>query len=272
MSGILTAAEYATLAPGSTIGAEALAGYLMAAQAITEQLTGFLFGCEITSVTNLGGNRYKLFAGYPIGEPGSKVRLIGNGVASTAFEIVDASPQWFVVESLISINPTKALPICEFIGQPNSGYVYVFPLPLFSVETVQTRTCPDVLWKSSEAATLAEAVYEPFSKSNGIKSGIYIKSSSQPRRGDTKPWLMKSYSTVPADSIRVEYVAGFYAATPPDLRLAQLELVDKINKSATDGGVFASESYDYYSYTSLTYEQMASVPSSALATFRRYAK
>ena len=272
MSGILTAAEYATLMPGSTLASDVLASYLMAAQAITEQLTGLVFGCEITSVTSMASNQYKLFTGYPLGDPGDKVRLIGNGVASTAFTIVDSSQLWIVVESSVSINPTKALPIVEYIGQPNSGYVYCHPRPLFAVESVKTRTSPDQLWKSSEVTTLADTTYEVFTQTNGIKAGIFIKSSSLPRQAETSPWLMKSYPTTPRDSIRVEYVAGFYAAVPADLKTAQVELVAAIQQSAARKGVFASESYDYYSYTRLTLEQTAAIPSSALATFRRYAR
>lgn len=272
MSGLLTAAEYATLVPGSTLASDVLASYLMAAQAITEQLTGLVFGCEITSVTSLGGNQYKLFTGYPLGEPGDKVRLIGNGVASTAFTLVDASQLWIVVESTVSINATKALPICEYVGQPASGYVYVQPLPLFSVESVKTRTSPDQLWSSSDVTTLANTTYEPFTKASGIKAGIFIKSSSLPKQGESAPWLLKSYPTTPRDSIRVEYVAGFYAAVPADLKMAQVEIVTVIQESVSKKGVFASESYDYYSYSRLSFEQMASIPSSALATFRRYAR
>jgi len=272
MSGLLTIAEYMTLVPGSTLAPSVLASYLMAAQGITEQLTGFRFGCEVTAVTNTTGNLYRLDVGYPLGDPGDKVRLVGGGVTATPFVIVDASRDWIVVESAVPIAPTKAMQVIEYVGKPASGYVYVSPLPVFAVESVKTRTSPDHLWKSSDVTTLPATSYEVFTKANGIKSGVQVKSSAVPKRADGAPWLMKAYKSTAPDSVKVEYAAGYYAAVPPDLRMAQVELVAAIEKSVSGGGVFASESYDYYSYTTMTYEQTAAVPSSALATFRRYAR
>mgnify|MGYP007113036757 CR=1 FL=1 len=38
------------------------------------------------------------------------------------------------------------------------------------------------------------------------------------------------------------------------------------------GGVFASESLDYYSYSSLTYDQLSALPHAAMSILRRYAR
>jgi hypothetical protein len=81
---------------------------------------------------------------------------------------------------------------------------------------------------------------------------------------------VKRYAVVGGDCVRLHYVAGFYGMVPADLEQACLEIVGGIERAVEDGGVFASESLDYYSYSALSQEQAMSLPHSALATFRRY--
>jgi len=254
-------------APSST-------AYGRAAQAIAEQITGMRFGSAITSVSNPEGTTYRLVYIGGLYEVGDRVRLTGGGVSSAPFTITDmgstGDDYWLEVESDDAIEPTLMLPIIEFVGETISNFLYVRPLPLFSVISVKTRYSDDLLWTDTDVTTLETTAYEAF-RSSGIRVGLRLNTTAIPRVIDSGPWLVKHMTRKKTDGILATYAAGFYPRPPDDLldALAQIELA-LLQASST--GVFASESLDYYSYQTLSYDQLAVLPHAAIAILRRYAR
>lgn len=270
MAGILTIAKYKQLVPGTTLTDAQIETYLAAAQAIAEQISGLIFGAEVTAVAYSGGT-YTLSISTPVGQVGDKIRLIGNGVTTDLQTITAISDTSVSFAGTSGWNPTKVLPVLEWAGRPSSGYLRVPQRPIFSVVSVQTRTDRELMWSSTDITTLTSAQYEVYQNNNGLKVGLRLAPSAIPRVAEGGQYLVKRMAMIPDDCVRIVYTAGFYAMVPADIQTAVAGLAGAIAKSVKDGGVFASESMDYYSYQTLSIDQMAALPQAAIATFKRYA-
>lgn len=277
MSGILSIAQFRALDPDSGLSDSLLGMYLDAAQAIAEYLSGLSFGAEVksfsTDIGSVDSVRYTIVVGSPVGAPGDSVMLLGNGAPADEFEIVDVGPDSIRLWAPPNLNPTKVLPIQEFVGKPSSGFVRVAPRPLFRVVSVKTRGSSDSMWADASAVTtLTSGQYEVYSTPNGLKSGVRLAGSAVPRALEGGPFLVKRMAFVQNDSVQVRYAAGWFGAVPSDLQLAAQQVVTAISDGVEQGAVYASENIDYYSYQNPSGEQLSSLPHSAIATFRRYSQ
>ncbi len=274
MSGLLTLADYKTLVPDTTLSDAKLTKLLAVAQAIAEQLSGLIFGGEITGVSTPSAGVYRLSISGLTCQVGDQVRLLGGGVAATPFDVVDCGLGTLDVESAtpITTSTTRALPVLDCIATPTNGKVRVSPRPIFSIVSVQTRKDTLAMWDDTDyVTTLLASDYQVYSGGMNLRVGIELARAAIPRAYETDSYLVKRIPKVPRESVRVLYSPGFYGMMPDDLQLAAVQLVGAIEKSVEDGGAFASESLDNYSYNQLTADQISAVPHSAIATLRRYA-
>jgi len=271
MSGVISLARYKTLNADTTLSDAEIRQSLRIAQAIVEGITGLVFGSEVGAITNPAGDIRRLTVYGGLYEVGQSVRLIGGGVAPALFEISETGPDWIEVESAAAIAPTKVLPSFVCIAEAASGYMRVEQRPVFSVVSVKTKYSSDMLWSDPNVTVLSSTRYETFANS-GLKSGVFIPASSIPRISEGGQYLVKRMQRQAVDGIRVEYVAGFYSQIPADLEGAVMSLVNPIAASMNGSGAFASENHDYYSYTVLTYDQLAVLPYAAMTILKRYAR
>lgn len=274
MSGVMTLARYKALVPDTPLTDAQIRQSLSVAQSIAESLSSLTFGSEVSAVAS-SGTDYTLTVYGGQYEIGQSVRLIGGGSPSTAFEITDTgvsgTGQWIKISSASAVSPTKVLPIVECVGEATDGTVLVARKPVFSVSSVLTRASRETLWSSSSVTTLTTSQYEVVAL-GGIKAGVYIVQSAIPLILEGGPFLVKRMTRQPPDGIKVTYVAGFYSMVPADIESAIMQLVPVIHGASVKGGVFASESHDYYSYQQMTAEQVGVLPHAAVAILRRYAR
>jgi len=277
MSGALSLARFKTLNAGSDLTDAQIRFGLSVAQAVAESLSGLVFGSEVvTASITASGTTYTIpFYGGTY-EVGQLVRLVGGGVAATLFEVTDAGVNangslFIRVVSAVAIAPTKILPAFDYIGTASSNELNVDKRPLFSVVSVKTKASADVLWSDNQVKTIESTNYEVYS-SRGINRGVRIKQSAIPLRAEGGPYLVKRMVRQAVDGIKVSYVAGFYSQVPADIEGAIVQLVPAIVGASKTGGVFASESHDYYSYSLLSYDQLAMLPFAAVGVLRSYAR
>lgn len=277
MSGALSLARFKTLSPNGELTDPQIRFGLSVAQAVAESLSGLVFGSEVvTASITASGTTYTIPFYGGMYEVGQSVRLIGGGVAATLFEVTDAGINsngslFIKVVSSVAIAPTKILPSFEYVGTASSNEVNVDRRPVFSVASVKTKASADTLWSESTVTTLASTDYEVFA-SRGINRGVRIKQSALPLRSEGGPYLVKRMVRQAIDGIKVNYVAGFYSQIPADLEGAIVQLVPAIVGASKSGGAFASENHDYYSYTLLSYDQLAMLPFAAVGVLRSYAR
>lgn len=268
MSGVLTLAKAKTLFNFEGVSDALIQFRLCAAQVICETITGLAFGAEVTSQSNSGSVYTLTIAGMAV-QPGDYVWLIGG--PSEAVEVDAVGDGTIQVELSGSPTITKVLPVVKRYGGNSSGYVYLNPRPVYRILSVKTRPSSEVAWSDTDNVTTIESqYYSPFQAFGNLSAGVYVAVEKMPRRADGGRDLIKSVSYVSPEDMQIEYVAGFVGQIPADLMGAIGQLALLIGKD--EGGVFASESLDYYSYSQLTPEQMASVPHSMQATFKRYSR
>lgn len=272
MSGVLSLARYKALTASTLADAQIRFG-LGVAQSVAESLSGMVFGSEVGAVTTPIGQtrRIVVYGGrYDIGQ---QVRLVGGGVSAAPFTITDCgtsdSGNWIEVSSATAIAPTKVLPVLEFVGEANSGYVKVDKKPVFSVLSVKIKANSDQMWSDAGIQTVPATSYEVY-QSGQLNVGVYLASSAIPRVAEGGQFLIKRMVRQQYDSIKVEYVAGFYSHIPSDLEGAICQLVPAIVGASKTGGVFASESHEDYSYQLLSMDQLVALPYAAVAVLRSY--
>lgn len=248
-----------------------------AALVIAEAISGLRFGASVRAISNndLSTTYRLIYAGTDF-EVGSLVRLVGGGVSAEPFEVTDAglsgSDYWIEVESDEAIAPVKILPILEYEGEAQSLHVYCHPRPVFSAVSVKSRYSAETMWSDSDSVTTLDSTqYESF-RSGGIKAGVRLQRSAVPTVPEGGEFLIKRMRRQQLDGVKVTYAAGFYPHLPADLESAISQIVAAIESASASGGVFASESLDYYSYSALSYDQLAAMPHAALSILRRYSR
>ncbi|MCR9295574.1 MAG: hypothetical protein NXI32_22890 [bacterium] len=275
MSGIFTLASFHRLNPETEYSNEELRFGLKAAQAIAERLSGLAFGSEVISSTEasdvftieIAGGRY---------EVGDSVWLFGTGTDNNPYTVTDCGTlecgtdfiKVATTDALAAL--TRVLPVKVYETRARSGKVYAHPAPVFSIISVKTRADENTLWADTGVEPLEATEYETF-ESVGIKAGIRLRQKAVPVATFGGRELIRRKYAAGRQSVRLEYVAGFYAQVPMDLQLAASMLVTGIMESK-EGGTFASENLDYYSYQHLSMDQMAALPYAAVATLSRYAR
>jgi len=286
MSGLISYQRYSDLFPLKVAGRhpDEVRFDLAVVQSICEGITGLHFGSEVYRVMNPAADRYRLYINGGVFEIGDSVRLLGGGVTATPFEVLDIGSdtaggldRWIEVESVgVAIAPIKALQVVEHIGAGKGGYLDVSPKPVFQVVSLLTRNSKDALFTDTDGSvtTLAATDYE-IEKVLGINVGVRVRRSSVPLIADRGKFMLKHADMRFPDSVLVRYAAGFYPIVPHDLENAAAQMVNEVRAimaaSASTGGLFQSESHDYYSYTRMSQDELAKFPHSALAILRGYA-
>lgn len=248
-----------------------------AALVIAESISGLRFGATVRAVSVAeDSSTYRLIYVGTDFEIGSSVRLVGGGVSAEPFEVTSAglsgSDYWIEVESDVAISPTKILPIVEHEGEAQSLHLYCAPRPVFSVVSVKSRCSGDAMWSDAESVrTLDSVQYEVF-QANGLKSGVRLQRSAVPMVSEGGEYLIKRMRRQMPSGLKVTYASGFYPLLPADIEDAISQLASAIESASESGGVFASENMDYYSYSALSYDQLAAMPHAALSILRRYSR
>lgn len=268
MSGLIPVAVHCALVPDVTLGEETRRFLLSATQAIVEGVTGLVFGSEVRSVT-VDGSIYRITYDGGLYQPGDSIALIGGGLNAEVFEItavgMDDLDHWLEISSDDALAPARLFPVVVQQGTPNGRFFDCRPCPVFRVITVQAKT-PDQLW--SESQTIETTEWELTRKRN-LSVGVEVQLHAIPKAMEGGRHLIKRRLYEPLDCFQVTYVAGIYSV-PQDLMTAAIEIASMVRDANESGGVYASESLDYYSYTRIGKDQLSMVPHSAMAVLRRY--
>lgn len=275
MAGVLTLARFKLLNAASGLSDSQIHQNLRVSQSIAESLTGMLFGSEVTAVASSGDDRTLTVYGGRY-EVGDKVRLLGGGVAATPFDVTSVGESsgafTLTVSSASAISPTRVLPIVSHVGAAVGGELTCHPRPIYSVVSVETKADASALWKdTASVVAVASTDYELVTEL-GIRTGVRLKGAAIPMVREGGGHLVKTITRQVDCGIRATYAAGFYLQVPADIENAVAEMVPAIAAASVSGGVFASESMDYYSYSQLSADQLSVLPYASIAILRRYGR
>lgn len=277
MSGLLSLSEYKSINPETESSDTQITFALRVAQGIAERLSGLRFGSEVTAFEDDPGGKKITYDGSDIFNVGDYVKMLApvpsdDPAPTEIAPVVEAGNGYIIVNvSCTDCAVGKILPVISYEGTASSNKVYCHPKPVFTIESVKVKASSETLWQdTSGVTTVPTTSYEIFEE-NQLKTGVRLKSSVIPYVADGGEYLVKRLVAQPRSSILLTYSAGFHIHVPVDLQAAASELVVGI-LGGMQKGLFASENLDYYSYSQMSSEQMASLPYSAVATFRHYGR
>lgn len=180
------------------------------------------------------------------------IRVASVTLASTIEGKGWLSPQFIVDESVLE------------------RMIRVTKTPVAAIEEIRLR---DSDWASNGAFPSGSIIsssdyYAPMDGQESWAGEIELSTAVRTTEYQRRPGMVKPVKVRSRRTARVVYYAGCVSGVPDDVADAIAAICKEM---ATDPlGAFASESYDYYSYSKLSAAEIRSYPIGAVATLLRY--
>jgi hypothetical protein len=242
------------------------------ATSFANRLSNRIWGHAIEDISTSGNGVVVKMYGHGLADAG-RILLTGTGVAgltdAVAYTRVDADsisvtpitlPNSYAVRGFACVHQIR-----EFSVREQS--ITIDPGPVASVVELRMRSA-DV---GDESPFGTASIVEPslyFVSQDGMDSEIELSAKVTTQRYVRVRGYIQRQAARAKRSARVEYFAGSVSGVPEDVMLAIAGIAVALSKDQT--GEFASENYDYYSYSRLSAAELAALPTSAVSTLLRY--
>lgn len=248
---------------------------LAAATAIANRMSNRIFGHAIESIQTSGSDVVITVMRHGLPSSG-KVYLSDTGAAgltgAVSYTKIDADSirvAGVTVASAIEGRGMLAVPNA-ITFEVASHMVRIKPSPVAAIEDVRIR---DSNWEENGAfpsSTIVDPDYYLLASDGDVcwSGELEFSKSLNVSLTERRPGLIRPIKSRSRRIAKVNYYAGCVDQVPADLKEAIAAFTMAIAKDPMQD--FASESYEYYSYSRLSAEEQRKLPTSAIATILRY--